>query len=297
MNRCADCGVPVVRDAAPGLRTASGLEAGPDYRPEAVETRPAAHPWASPEVGPPPSEAAARGDGEPDSLRGEAPPSIVKAGFRGLGSLIGRVPGHTSPADETTESGVERETRSWPTFLKTQVVEGRVGSEVDCSAEEAPSLGLAVAALFVTLLPSILLLAPLVATWIVILIVLNFILGKMSGGMFRLPRPRLPRLGLLGGRGPRSLCVRRWIVITDDETWIECMLRGSLTGAAIRVGDVQRVTGRIDKHGVMRVSLVQNLATGAKSTGNTPLPVRIAEWGPWLLLAAVALMILQFHGR
>jgi hypothetical protein len=67
-----------------------------------------------------------------------------------------------------------------------------------------------------------------------------------------------------------------FLVQTDDGTEYDCYLRGELRGGFLRMGDPVEVTGRLDRHHVLRVSSVVNLRTRSVSRGHVDPRARYA---------------------
>jgi len=92
-------------------------------------------------------------------------------------------------------------------------------------------------------------------------------IGLLSGFLFAPLRFLVP-MSIMSTRGPQGpdqivIPINTFLVAGDDGNAYECVLRGELRGGALRQGDHVDIQGRFDKHGVMDVSSMANLRTGA----------------------------------
>lgn len=82
-----------------------------------------------------------------------------------------------------------------------------------------------------------------------------------------------------------------FLVQVDDGTDYDCYLRGELRGGYLRMGDRVEVNGRIDRHGILRVSKLVSVRTGSISRGYVDPKARYANARGVLALLLILFVI------
>lgn len=80
-------------------------------------------------------------------------------------------------------------------------------------------------------------------------------------------------------RGPdsRQVPATPFLLAADDGTHYDCVLRGEVRGAFLKLGERVEVAGRLDRGRVLRVSEVRSTRTGAITRGWVDPRVRAAK--------------------
>lgn len=71
--------------------------------------------------------------------------------------------------------------------------------------------------------------------------------------------------------------VTPFMLIADDGTPYDCLIRGEVRGGFLKLGEQVEVSGRLDRTHVLRVSTVRSVRTGAITRGYVHLQARMAS--------------------